>query len=145
MRKQSSGTSGDGETPNPRVTLQQCSQGGEVGGQAVQAGAVAGDAAEVAEGGGGAVEAELPGQLPVAGVGGSQLPAGLAAEQPHLLPQPTGALDAVHLRRDVTAGLPQPLRVQRGDGHADEEDDDLQEGSKARGEFNSSRPTLEAH
>lgn len=107
-----------------------------MGGQAVEAGAVAGDAAEVAEGGGGAVEAELPGQLPVAGVRGTQLPAGPPGEQPHLLPQPVGALDVVHLLCDVAAGLPQPLRVQRGDGHADEEDDDLQEGSKACGELN---------
>lgn len=126
MHKLSRSISEDGETPKLGVTSQRRSQGGEVGGQVVQAEAVAGDAAEVAEGRCGAVEGELPGQLPVAGVGGAQLPAGLAGEQPDLLPQAAAALDAVHVRRDVGGGLPEPLRVQRGDGHADEEDDDLQ-------------------
>lgn len=62
----------------------------------------------------------------VPGVGGSELPAGLAACQPQLLPQPLAALHQLQLSHHVGGDLPEPLRVQHGSGDAGEEDDDLQ-------------------
>lgn len=106
------------------------SQSPEMGSQAVQAPAVACDAAEVAEGGQTVVEGELPGQLPVAWVGGSQLPAGLAGSQPDLLAEAVSALKEVHLCQDVGGDGPKPLRVQHRSSDTNEENDDLQ-GSKA--------------
>lgn len=97
-----------------------------MGSQVIQAQAIACDAAEVAEGGQRVVEGELPGELPVARVGGTQLPAGLAGEQPNLLAKAVAALDEVHVCHDVRGGLPKPLGVQHRGSDANEEDDDLQ-------------------
>lgn len=119
---------GSGQPPPGSVLP---SEGGEPGSQVVQAQPVAHDAAEVAEGGQSVVEGKAPGQLPVAGVGGSEFPAGLAGRQPHLLPQPLAALHQVQLGHRVGGDLPEPLRVQHRSGDADEEDEDLR-GSKAR-------------
>ena len=120
-----------GSQPSPRSAL--LSQGAETGSQAVQGEAVARDAAEVAEGGQSVVEGELPGQPPVAGVGGAQLPAGAAAGHPDLLAEAVPALDEVHVCHEVGGDLPEPLRVQHRGSDADKEDDDLQ-GSNARRE-----------
>lgn len=102
------------------------SEGRELGSQALQAQPVAHDAQQVAQGGQSVVQGEAPGQLPVPGVGGSELPAGLAACQPQLLPQPLAALHQLQLSHHVGGDLPEPLRVQHGSGDAGEEDDDLQ-------------------
>lgn len=117
--------------PSPGGVL--LSQGSETGSQVVQAQAVACDAAEVAEGGQSVVEGELPGELPVAGVGGTQLPAGLAGEQPDLLAEAVAALHELHVCHDVRGDRSEPLCVQHRSSDANEEDDDLQ-GSNARRE-----------
>lgn len=109
------------------------SEGSELGSQVAEAEPVAGDAAEVAERGQSVVEGEAPGQAPVAGVGGAELPAALAACRPQLLPQPLPLLQQVQLGHRVRGHLPEPLRVQHGGGDADQEDEDLR-GSKARRE-----------
>lgn len=101
------------------------SEGRELGSQVLQAQPVAHDAQEVAEGGQSVVEGEAPGQLPVAGAGGTELPAGLAGCQPQPLPQPVAALHQLQLGHGVGGDLPEPLRVQHGGGDADEEDDGL--------------------
>lgn len=115
--------------PSPHGVL--LSQSPETGSQVVQAPAIACDAAEVAEGGQSVVEGELPGQLPVARAGGSQLPAGLACSQPDLLAKAMSALEEVHLCHDVGGDGPKPLCVQHRSSNRNEEDNDLQ-GSKAR-------------
>lgn len=105
------------------------SEGRELCSQVLQAQPVAHDAAEVAEGGQSVVEGEAPGQPPVAG--GSELPTGLAACRPRLLPRPRllllplAALQELQLGHRVGGDPPEALRVQHGSGDADEEDDDL--------------------
>lgn len=68
------------------------------------------------------VEGELLAQLLVAGVGGTQLLAGLAGG----LAEAVAALHEVHVCHDVGGGPPEPLRVQHRGSHTNEEDDGLQ-------------------
>lgn len=102
------------------------SEGRELASQVLQAQPVAQDAQEVAERGQRVVEGEAPRQPPVPGVGGTELPAGLAGCQPQLLPQPVALLHPLQLSHQVRGRPPEALRVQHRGGDAHEEDDDLQ-------------------
>lgn len=80
------------------------------------------------------VEPQTAGQPLVLGVRVTQLGVGLAiGRQPDVLAQPARLLDQVHVGHHLRRHLAEPLGVDGGHRHTDEEDEDLQVGRGRRG------------